>query len=228
MVQTWRDLLFAHWALPPERLASLVPASLTLDLHEGRAFLGIVPFRMERIRLRGLPSILGLSAFPELNVRTYVVAAEKPGVLFLSLDGANVLAAAVARRLYHLPYWRARMSCRRKGNAIRYRSERKRRGRPAASFRARYRPVGPASMASAGSLDHWLTERYCLYAEGRRGRLYRGEIHHAPWRLEPAEAAIDVNTMAEAAGLILPDTPPVLHFAERLDAVLWSPERVGT
>jgi uncharacterized protein len=227
MTQTWRDLLFAHWPVEPADLRPLIPEPLSLDTREGRAWVGVVPFRMTGIRLRGLPPIPGFSAFPELNVRTYVTLPRTPGVWFLSLDAANRVAVEVARRWFHLPYVGARMSCRPEGEDVAYSSERRdsRLPRPA-ELRVLYGPTGPAGRAEAGSLAHWLTERHFLYATGGAGRMLRGEIHHAPWPLQEAHADFAVNTMARAAGVTLPDQAPLLHFARRLDVVLWGPEVV--
>lgn len=225
MAQRWHDLLFAHWPVAPDLLRSLVPAALDLDTFEGRAWVGVVPFRMSGVRPRFLPSVPWLSAFLELNVRTYVCAEDagvpKPGVFFWSLDAANPIAVAIARQWYRLPYYRARMSLSYTGDEMRYHSQRTHRDAPAAEFHARYRPAGPVFQAAKGSLEHWLTERYCLYAQARDGRIYRGDIHHPPWPLQTAEAHIDVNSMAEAAGVTLPPTPPLLHFARRQDVVVW-------
>ncbi len=219
MAQSWHDLLFAHWPLPPDVLRPLVPPSLPLDTRDGKAWIGVVPFRMTGVRPRLFPALPWLSSFPELNLRTYVTRDDKPGVFFFSLDASNPLAVAAARRLYHLPYYRAEMSLTPEGDAIAYSSRRTHRGAPGADFRGRYGPTGPPSRAAPGSLDHWLTERYCLYAvDGER--VWRGEIQHEAWPLQTAEARFDVNTMAQPLGLELEGTP-VLSFARRLDVVLW-------
>ena len=223
MAQTWHDLLFAHWPLPPSVVAPLLPAGLPLDTFDGQAWLGVVPFHMTGIRLRLIPPLPGLSAFPELNVRTYATLAGKPGVYFLSLDAANRVAVATARRWFHLPYVHASMGSRWEGEAVRYVSERT---RSPAAFRARFGPSGPVFRARPGSLDHWLTERYCLYVANRHGTLYRGDVHHLPWPVQPAWAEIAVNTMAEAAGLRLPETAPRLHFSRRLEVRVWGLEQV--
>jgi uncharacterized protein YqjF (DUF2071 family) len=222
MEQSWHDLLFAHWRVDREAIAPLLPSELTLDTYEGDAWVGVVPFRMSGIRLRGLPPIPGTSAFPELNVRTYVTHGNRPGVWFFSLDATNPLAVAVARTWFHLPYYRARMRCDAKGEGIDYESRRTHRGAPAGEFRARYGPTGPAYSSVRGTLEHWLTERYCLYAQASRG-LVRGEIHHLPWPLQPAWAEIEANSMAAAAGITLPNAAPLLHFARRIDVPCWAP-----
>jgi uncharacterized protein YqjF (DUF2071 family) len=164
MAQVWHDLLFAHWPLAPEILRPLVPPALALDTFNGQAWLGVVPFRMTGIRLRATPAIPWFSAFPELNVRTYVTHGGKPGVWFFSLDATNSAAVAAARLWFHLPYFRAEMNLAPKQGWIFYHSRRTHRGSPGAELKARYRPTGRASAAEPGTLDHWLTERYCLYS----------------------------------------------------------------
>lgn len=227
LAMQWHDLLFMHWPVPIAALRDRLPRSLELDTFDGAAWLGVVPFRMAGVRPRYTPSLPRVSAFPELNVRTYVVAEGKPGVWFFSLDAADPLAVRVAREVFHLPYYDARISSLRDGDAVTYSSERTHRGAPGAQLQAWYRPSGPVYRSRPGTIDHWLTERYCLYAANRRGRVWRGEIHHAPWPLQPAEAALRVNTMARQIGLELPAPAPLLHFARRLDVVAWLLEPVG-
>ena len=227
MAQRWHDLLFAHWPLPVDALRRHLPSTLILDTFDGVAWIGVVPFRMSHVRLRGLPALPWLSAFPELNVRTYVTVEDKPGVYFFSLDAGNLVAVAVARWWFHLPYFRARMTCTSDGRSVSYRSSRTHRGAPGAEFVGRYRPCGDVFRTVFGTLEHWLTERYCLYAADTDHCIYRGDIHHQPWPLQPAEAEIAVNTMADAHNVALPNTPPLLHFARQLDVIVWSPRRVN-
>lgn len=222
MQQAWHDLLFAHWALDPAALRPRVPPELELDLRDGQAWLAVTPFWMSRVRPRALPALPWLSRFAELNVRTYVTYGGKPGVFFFSLDCARLLPVWAARIGYRLPYFHARMRV--KGtNPIHYRSRRQRlAGAP--EFEAFYRPAGPAAPARAGTLEHFLTERYCLYTVSA-GRVYRANIHHAPWPLQPAQADIAKNTMAAAAGIELPAAPPHLLFSRALRVLVWLPER---
>ena len=221
MTMTWHDLIFAHWAVDAVALRPLIPAALELDTFDGTAWLGIVPFRMTGIRLRGCPPIPTTTAFAELNVRTYVTAGGKPGIWFFSLDAASALAVTVARRFWHLPYFSARMSCVADDEAVSYQSQRTRPDRPIAQFAATYRPVGPPAFAAPGSQEHFFTERYCLYARHHRGTILRGDIHHAPWPLQLAKAEIRSNSMAEPLGITLAGPPQHLHFARRLDVVAW-------
>lgn len=226
MAMCWHDLLFMHWPVPAAALRRHIPEALAIDTFDGTAWIGVVPFRMSGVRPRCVPALPRLSAFAELNVRTYVVAGGKPGVWFFSLDAAEPFAVWAARRVFHLPYYDARMSCAPDREAIRYSSIRTHRGAAPAMFQGRYRPSGAVYHARPGTLDHWLTARYCLYAADRSGLLWRGDIHHAPWPLQPAEAEMEVNTMVDQIGLSLPHVPPLLHFARRLDVVAWLLERV--
>lgn len=223
MAQVWHDLLFAHWPLPPENLRPLIPAGLALDTFDGRAWLGVVPFRMSGVRMRGTPAIPGLSAFPELNVRTYVSHGGKPGVWFFSLDTTNFATVIGARAWFHLPYYRAQMKLAKKDHSIVYHSRRNHAGAPGAVLQARYSPTGKPFAAQPGSLDYWLTERYCLYAADSRQRVYLAEIHHRPWPLQPAEAEFAVNTMTAQLRMALPPTPPLLHFSGVQDVRVWPP-----
>lgn len=226
MAQTWNDLLFAHWPVSADLLAPFIPAGLAIDRFEGEAWLGVVPFWMSGVRPRYVPSLPYFSRFAELNVRTYVVAGGKPGVLFLSLDAANPVAVAAARRWFHLPYFNAAMSVQEERGTIRYSSRRIHRGAPEAVFTGSYRPTSPVFTARPGTLEHWLTERYCLYTADRHGNLLRGEIHHQPWPLQWAEAEIEQNSMAACHGLTLPDTKPLLHFSKTLQTRIWGLRRV--
>ena len=223
MAQIWHDLLFAHWPMARDILRALVPAQLSLDTFEGSCWVGVVPFHMSGIHGHGVPPLPGLSRFPELNVRTYVSLNGKPGVYFFSLDAANLPAVWAARKFYHLPYFHAKMLTQADGEFINYESHR---FRSNAEFRGRYRPTGPVTIRAKGSLEHWLTERYCLYTEAG-GRTYRGEIHHQPWPLQDAEAEIELNTVATAAGFLLPPVKPLLHFARKLEVLIWPLRRAS-
>ena len=226
MAQTWSDLLFAHWPVDVHQLRPLVLGSLALDTYAGRAWVGLVPFQLSHLRPRGLPAFPWISTFPELNLRTYVKVDEKPGIYFFCLDAGNPLAVTAARLGYHLPYFRARMTIRHPRDWVLFSSHRTHGGVPPAEFVAQYRPTSAVFQALPGTLEYFLTARYCLYAVDRQARVYRGEIDHRPWPLQPAEAKITKQTLAEAHGIGLPDESPLLHFAQRMDMVAWLPQRV--
>jgi uncharacterized protein len=229
--QRWDDLLFAHWPIPVAQVQPFIPSGLALDTFEGQAWLGLVPFEIAVLRWHGLPTLPGLAGFPEVNVRTYVKADDKPGVYFFSLDAAKLWAVVGARLAYHLPYFHAKMQIHRDGDWVHYYSQRIRSAVPAAEFEARYRPVGEPALARRGTLDYWLTERYCLYAVDWRGQLYRGDIHHAPWSLQPAELEITTNTLTQVSGFAVGKTQvdqPLLHFSRSQEVFIWLPSRVKT
>jgi uncharacterized protein YqjF (DUF2071 family) len=219
--QTWERLLFAHWRVPAEEVRGRIPAGLEVEEHDGSAWVGITPFRITGLRSRGTVPFPGVSSFLELNVRTYVHAGDgRSGVWFFSLDATSRLAVRAARRGYKLPYFDARITldevdgwtdveCARLGE----------RGKV---FSGRYRPTGPASASQPGSLEAFLTERYCLYTSDPRGALYRADIHHTPWQLHPAEAEIDLTSISP----IDLHGQPLCHVAEPQDVLIWSLERV--
>src|SRR5215470_18028101 len=195
MTQSWHNILFAHWSVDFDSLRSRIPPGLPLDLHEGHAWISVVPFRMTNVAPRFVPPLPWISEFAELNVRTYVTIGGKPGVYFFSLDAENALAVAVARSLLRLPYFTARMEVRCDSGRVEYASRRTG-GGTRAEFSAQYQPVGSAFQAEPGTLDYFLTERYCLYNVDGQFRVYRLEIHHLPWTLHRAEATFKVNSMA--------------------------------
>jgi uncharacterized protein YqjF (DUF2071 family) len=222
MGQTWEHLLFAHWRLDPDVLRRVVPPEIPLDTLDGAAWLAVAPFAVRALRLRGTPPPPMVSGFPEVNVRTYATIGGRPGIWFFSLDAGSRLAVAAARRTYRLPYFHARMASERRDRSVDYESR-----RAEAQLRVRYGPAGPASEARPGSLEYFLTERYCLYALDPRRRVLRAEIHHRPWPLQPAEAAWATNTMTRPLAIDLGDAEPLLHFAARQDVVIWPPAAVG-
>jgi len=238
MKQTWNDLLFAHWPIPFAELRPLVPGSLMLDTFDGQSWIGVVPFWMSGVRARGLPAMPGFSRLPELNVRTYVTYGGKAGVYFFSLDITSHLAVWGARTFYHLPYFHASIRTLEEGGRILYSSTRdslvrndtrllRSRGgrlRPPlhnpAEFVGSYRPTGPPRIRDKGSLEDFLTARYCLYTL-HETQVYRCDIHHLPWPLQDAEARIERNTMAASAQIDSPDSAPLLHFSKKLEVLIW-------
>jgi len=223
---SWNQLLFAHWPVDPDIVKPHIPATLTLETWDDKAWIGVVPFKMTDTRPRFVPPIPGFSVFPELNLRTYVTAEDQPGVWFFSLDAANPLAVWGARTFFRLPYMNAKMNIEwKKDGSIRYYSHRTHHGEPSANFEASYQPTGNVYYSSRDKLEYFLTERYCLYS-AHKGKIYRGHIHHLPWPLQPADCSISVNTMAKAAGIELPEMPPLLHYADFLKVLVWPLEKV--
>ena len=223
MHQRWTNLLFAHWPVRPEVLRPLIPPSLVIDTFEGDAWVGVTPFHMSNVRPRWVPPLPWVSAFLELNCRTYVRHGDRAGVWFFSLDASNPLAVRAARSAVHLPYYDAhmRMDVGADGS-VHYRSDRTHQGAPPASFEATYRPEGDIKRAAAGTLEYFLVERYLLFSRGTRG-LLDVKIAHPPWPLQRAVAQIERNTIGAAAGIALTGAPRHLHFAARVDVQVWLP-----
>jgi uncharacterized protein YqjF (DUF2071 family) len=210
MGQSWLRLLFAHWTVPAESLRPLLPQGLELELFDGHAWLGITPFKLEGLRPRGLPPTPFVSDFLEANARTYVTAGGKPGIWFFTLDSSSRLGVAGGRFFYRLPYHHVDAAMSEDDGTHVFDSTR---------LTARYRAVGEPSRAAPGSLEYFLTERYCLYTQ-HEDRLCRAEIHHPPWPLRRAEGEVTKNEMPPVE--VPRPGDPLLHFAQRQDVLVWS------
>jgi uncharacterized protein YqjF (DUF2071 family) len=225
MRMTWSELLFAHWRVDPSLVARWLPPGVTLDTQAGDAWVAVVPFLMSDVAPRWFPSLPKLSYFPELNVRTYVTVDGKPGVWFFSLDAASRLAVRTARILFHLPYMDARMAVRLADSmTVHYDSERSQSNEPPARFAASYSALGEVFEAQPGTLEHWLTARYCLYSADRKGTIFCGEVNHAPWQLSMATWDLKQNTMGEPWGFDLSGQPHLM-FAQPVKVQAWKLER---
>lgn len=220
MHQHWAKLLFMHWPIDVVLLRPLIPEHLAIDSFDSSAWIGVIPFTMWGIRASFLPPIPGTSAFHELNVRTYVTLNGIPGVWFFSLDAANRLAVWAARKFYNLPYFNAQMSLDQTDKTIHYTSTRQdTRGAPA-KLETTWTIGERLPQSNPGSIEFFLTERYCLYIE-RDGELYRAQIHHQPWPLQDATLNSFSSTMIESHGLPTPPGRPLLHYAEELRVDIW-------
>jgi uncharacterized protein YqjF (DUF2071 family) len=221
MTQVWYDLLFGHWRLPPASIRPLIPSGLELETFDGSAWIAITPFHMT-MKARVPGAALKLSHFAELNCRTYVTIAGKPGVFFFSLDASSRLAVRGARWFYRLPYFYARIRVEEEGERIRYAAQRMSQN---ACFSASYLPTSSARYSRPGTLEHWLTERYCLYTVSAQ-HIYRCDIHHVPWPLQDATCEIEQNTIAMAAGVRGVEGNPLLHLAKKLEVLIWPLKRI--
>ncbi|MDG2381314.1 MAG: DUF2071 domain-containing protein [Pirellulaceae bacterium] len=220
--QKWRDLLFLHWPVPTAVLRPLVPKSLELDLHEGVAYVGVVPFKMEGVRTRWLPSPLAFT-FLELNVRTYVYRENQPGVYFFSLDAASSLAVWAARQFWGLPYFRANMQLKPTGDSFLYESNRYGSN---AHHRVKYRLGPPLGPSEPGTLEFFFLERYLLFVERQR-QLYLGQVHHQPYPAQTAEVLELDSGLFESVGLPTESSrPPIAHFASGVDVEIFDLRRV--
>jgi len=224
--QRWNHLLFAHWKVSSASVQSTLPAGLYVDTHAGEAYVGIVPFYMQRIRPAFLPAIPWLSWFLELNVRTYVHDRNgQPGVWFYSLDCNRSLAVEVARRAFHLPYHRAEMRAWQEGTVHHY--ECRRLGTPGPAPAFAWQPGAESAVAAPGSLEFFLTERYVLFSAVGRGELREGHVHHLPYQLNRPSSATVSAVPAAQSGFSLAGAPDSILGASSVDVEIFPLRRIA-
>lgn len=220
----WRDLLFLHWRVAPERVQATLPEGLTVDCFDGAAWLGIVPFHMKGVRPRGCPAVPGMSSFLELNLRTYAVdAAGRPGVWFYTLETHDRFAVFMARTFFHLPYRYAKMDSRRDDTGkFHYTCTSRRGGARQPQQQFSWRPAGASPEADPGSLEFFLLERYRLFTSpDRRGRLRTGRVRHRPYPVRKAEADRYSTRLISLHGFAEPEGPPdAVHASSGVDVAV--------
>jgi uncharacterized protein YqjF (DUF2071 family) len=232
MHQSWRHLLFLHWEVPAMELQALLPPGLDLDTFDGIAYVGLIPFTLHGVRPVGIPAMPGLSSFHEVNVRTYVHRNGKdPGVWFFSLDASSMLAVTAARAAYHLPYFNASIDFSASDEplpTVGFQSRRDdTRGAMPANAHIRYRPVeGVTQPARPGTIEHFLIERYILYAADEGKRLYKARVHHQPYPIQRAEVLELDETLVWSAGVKRPQEPAMRHYASGVDVNVYGVEKV--
>lgn len=226
MKQSWRNLLFIHWPIQPELLRPYIPPSLQLDIFNGSAWLSVVVFDMIGIYPRGCSSVSLTPKFSEVNVRTYVQYEGKPGVYFLSLDVGDWASLHIAKKWYRLPYYHAVTSIRKIGQTFHYESIRKGKSTTSITSKGTYTPVSDVFFSRKETLEHWLTERYCLYSTDQKANLYCGEIHHRPWPLQQTEIEITSHTLFHPYHIDVKDVQPVYHFSKGIDTLFWNIKKI--
>ena len=225
MYQSWLNLLFMHWRLPVEQVRPLIPKPIEIDTFDGSAWVAVTPFELSNVRPIFVPPIPFVSEFCEINVRTYVYYKNVPGVWFFSLDANSMLAVMGARLAYRLPYHNAEQSLNKNGDSIHFRSKR---SDSDAEFEAKWMiKDGEAKISEPGSLEFFLTERYCLYTTYGRD-LYRCRIHHEPWRLGPARIENYSTDLFAANALSVPEGEPILHAARPVDVEVWPLAKISS
>ena len=219
--QEWRDLTFMHWKVDPSRLQPHLPTGLEIDLFDGQAYVGVIPFVMKNVRPRGLPSVPGISTFAEFNVRTYVVKDGQPGVFFLTLDAKSLVTCVHAPRAYGLAYRYAKAKVKRQGATLQWQS---RRSSDGAQLVGTSNPIGTERVAESHTLEYFLFERYCLYTE-HRGCLRRAYVFHQPWTFHEGEVRLENNSLLESYDMGLDVlAPDLIHISQGLPVKTWSIE----
>jgi len=227
MHQNWGKLLFMHWRIDEKLLRPLIPKALEIDTFGGSAWIAVAPFTMWDIRPFPpfLPAVPRLSAMHELNVRTYVHFDRMPGVWFFSLDCNSAAAVLGARTFFHLPYYNADIELEQEGKTIHYALSRTE--DPPAEFNVSWKIGESLRYTHPGSLEFFLTERYCLYSEAN-DEIYRSRIYHQPWPLQKASLVSFESTMIESHGLRTPEEDPLLHYAEKISVEIWPLEMLAS
>ena len=219
--QEWRELTFMHWKVDPKRLQPHLPDGLEIDLFEGEAYVGVIPFIMKNVRPRRLPAVPGISTFAEFNVRTYVVKDGQAGVFFLTLDAKSLVTCFHAPRAYGLAYRYAKAKVKRNADVLQWQS---RRSSDGAELRGTSTGKVLKQSAEAGSLEHFLFERYCLYTE-HKGCLRRAYVHHQPWTFQEGDITLEANSLLESYDLGLDvHAPDLVHISKGLPVKTWSIE----
>ena len=216
--QEWRELTFMHWKVDPERLKPHLPDGLEIDLFDGEAYVGVIPFVMKNVRPRGLPSVLGISTFAEFNVRTYVIKDGQAGVFFLTLDAKSLVTCFYAPRAYGLPYRYAKANVKYEGESLQWRS---RRSSDGAELIGSTSNKGPLQSSDSNTLEHYFFERYCLYTE-HQGCIRRAYVYHQPWSFTEAEVNLESNSLLESYNMGLDAlSPDLIHYSQGLLVKTW-------
>lgn len=218
--QEWNKVLFLHWQVPTNELTKLIPDGISIDTYNGESWISLVAFTMEKIRPRNLPSILFVSDFHEINIRTYLVRDNKQGVYFINIEAEKLLSGFVARLLSGLPYEKATIARKQKNEIQQYIAHNKNKGfQLDATFK-----VGQ-KITDKSALDSWLTERYCLYLN-ENNKLYWYEIHHQPWELYHVDI-LNLMTNYTIGNISLSRKPDLAHYSNGVQVVAWQRENLA-
>lgn len=224
--EAWCNILFAHWRVAPEALGPLVPAQLELDLWDGSAWVGITPFCMTDVRPRGLPPVPGFSTFPQVDLRTYVRHAGRPGVFYIELQAPSELAVWGARTFYHMAYSSCEVHGEIDGDRITVRSRRESEGEPVL-WNSTHWPASGEFEPRPGTIEEFLIDRWTMFTVDTKQKLHRVEIHRLPWPITAAEVEIRSNTLARAHGLDLEAKPESLYCSRGVETLIWPPVPAG-
>ncbi|MFT7591116.1 MAG: hypothetical protein ACI9UJ_001037 [bacterium] len=213
--QEWNDAVFLHWKVDLTELRKHVPSDMTIDLHEGQAWVSLVAFNMEKVAIKNLPPINGISNFHELNIRTYVRYKDVPGVYFISIQAFNRVGCFLARQFTSLPYLFAKIS---RTNGVFTCTNKKENS----CFHLEYKKE--QSLSETGPLDHWLIERYALFQNSAQ-QINRFDIHHMPWSL----SSISINAIRfdyEHLNRLIQGAPHRTHYSGGIQTVCWGKSQI--
>ncbi|MBA2175100.1 DUF2071 domain-containing protein [Halobacillus locisalis] len=226
MHQTWEELVFMHWPVSVDLLRPHIPETFEIDTYDGTAWIAIVPFRMNDIRFRGMPSVPLGNQLLELNVRTYVSYNGEPGVYFVTLDANHPLGIFLARTVFGLPYVHANMRMDQTDEIFHFTSRRTHSGYAPAHFHASFKTISPPVPSQPGSLLYWLTERYALWVI-RGSSIYKGPIYHRNWSLQKAESEVYINQLTDFLPASVFESKPMTYYSKSLDTYIFPFEKKG-
>ena len=208
--QEWNNAIFLHWQVELKELKKFVPKELEIDLFEGKPWVSVVVFKMEKIRPKNLPSFSPISDFDEINIRTYVKSNNKTGVYFLSIEGGTSLSCKVAKGISELPY--------------RY-SKIKRTENLYESYNSKFNDKLNIEFTSGKEinekteLDKWLTERYALFQDTDRS-INEFEIHHLEWPINE----IDLKKVVfkyQRFDKLIKNAPNKTQYSKGVKVIAW-------
>lgn len=217
--QEWNNAIFLHWRIEENVLQKLVPPDITVDTFEGYSWVSLVAFTMENIKPRFLPSISAISDFHEINIRTYVIRENKPGVYFLNIEAEKKLSCTIAKALSGLPYEKAIIK---RFNSNEHKAYTSLNTNKQFSFETHFN-IG-TEIQNVTLLDKWLTERYCLYSNNNSD-IFRYEIHHKPWQLFSINIA-KLITHYKIGDIDLSRKPDLVHFSNGVKVIAWAKQRL--
>ncbi len=222
LIQEWRNLSFLHWEVEPEKLKQYIPEDVEIDYFNGKSYVGVIPFLMKNVRPRYLPSVPGISTFPEFNIRTYVKKNGKAGVLFLTLDAQSRVTCTYAPRAYGLPYNYAKCKLKIKEDFFEWESRRTKEG---FELKGTCVAISEEMQAEPNTIENFLFERYSLYVKHKNTSKMAYTLHD-PWKFKEGKATLSVNTLTESynLGIKNPLIPDLVHMSNGVYVHTWSIE----
>ncbi|WP_417588428.1 YqjF family protein [Owenweeksia hongkongensis] len=213
--QEWNDAVFLHWEVEYSELRKFIPENIEIDLFDGKPWVSLVAFKMEKIRPKNLPSFPPVSNFDEINIRTYVKFNNKSGVYFLSIEAGSKISSQIAKSLSKLPYRYSKMN----RQEIHYQSFN---AEYSDNFEMAYQ-IGQKQTEKT-KIDKWLVERYALFQDDK-GHTNEFEIHHIEWptyKVELKKLMIDYPRF----GNLLSSSPTLAHYSPGVQVIAWGKKKL--
>lgn len=227
--QTWAQLASFHWPYDPDVVDRWLPDGVSVDTHGGQAWVGLIPFEMQRVQLGRSPAVPYLGDFIEINVRTYVVDdLGRRAVWFGSLDVPRSVIVGVARTLFALPYCWSDATHTIAADRHRYTARRRwPRAAAGATTDITFTVGDEIPPADVTDLEHFVSARWALLTT-RRGRVLYGPVDHPRWPLHRVTDVEIDDALIEASGLPAPTGEPLGLYSPGVPVRIGWLERVRT